>query len=388
VLIHLVTAASFLVATLWFVADDSVAADEKQKLGRTFEKLKKEKKLTIGYFGGSITAGAGASDGSKTSWRALTTAWFKDRFPAASITEANAAIGGTGSDLGAFRYQVDLFTKDPDLVFVEFAVNDGNGAELRVKRSMEGIVRQIWLANPWAEIVFIYTTTKALAPAYVEGGVPKAVSFHQAIAKHYDIPEINVGRIVVERITRGEGTWETLTTDGVHPNDAGYAIYGKTVQDFLDSQMNESAGEPRLALPDPLTKDPFSGGHLVDAATLYIPGWQKEEKSMGGRFPHFVASNSAGTELVHKFSGSTIGVYWLIAPDGGDIEWSIDGGEPKRVSSWDKYSVKNARAGYVIFADDLSAGEHTLKIRVLGDKKPESQGTWIRIGALLVHCPC
>src|SRR6202035_2996162 len=109
---------------------------------------------TIGYFGGSITAGAGASDASKTSWRALTTAWFKAHFPDAAITEVNAAIGGTGSDLGVFRCQDDLLSKHPDLVFVEFAVNDGGGAELRIKRCMEGIVRQIWKANPNADIIF------------------------------------------------------------------------------------------------------------------------------------------------------------------------------------------------------------------------------------------
>jgi hypothetical protein len=37
--------------------------------------------FTIGYLGGSITAGAHASDPEKTSWRALTTAWLRRRFP-------------------------------------------------------------------------------------------------------------------------------------------------------------------------------------------------------------------------------------------------------------------------------------------------------------------
>lgn len=128
------------------------AAEPAPSLGRTFEKLKKEKKLTIAYFGGSITAGAGASDAAKTSWRTLTTAWFQAQFPEAKITELNGAIGGTGSDLGAFRCQRDLVDKNPDLVFVEFAVNDGTRPELLIKRSMEGIVRQILTANPWAEI--------------------------------------------------------------------------------------------------------------------------------------------------------------------------------------------------------------------------------------------
>ena len=129
-------------------AANAMAAETQPSLGRTFAKLANKKQLTIGYFGGSITAGAGASNAAKTSWRARTTAWFKEHFPEAAITEVNAAIGGTGSDLGAFRCANDLLTKDPDLVFIEFAVNDGGTPELRVKRSMEGVVRQILTSNP------------------------------------------------------------------------------------------------------------------------------------------------------------------------------------------------------------------------------------------------
>jgi lysophospholipase L1-like esterase len=359
-----------------------------QSVGRAIEKLKKDKKLRIGYFGGSITAGAGASDGSKTSWRALTTAWFKNQFPEASITEVNAAIGGTGSDLGAFRCPSDLLSKDPDLIFVEFAVNDGGSSELRVKRSMEGIVRQIWMFNPWAEIIFVYTTTKALSAPYSQGETPLAVGYHQAIARHYGIPEINVGQVLADRIARGDGSWETLTTDGVHPNDAGYALYTKTIQAFLESHRNDIAAQPVIALPDSLTKDPFSGAHLEDAATQSAPGWKKEEKSLAGHYPHYLASNDPGAALVYEFTGTTIGVFWLIAPDSGDIEWSIDGGKPKRLSSWDKYALRFARASYAILADDLPPGAHTLKITVLGEKNPQSQGGWIRIAAFLVHCAC
>ncbi len=77
-----------------------------------------------------------------------------------------------------------------------------------------------------------------------------------------------------------------------------------------------------------------------------------------------------------------------MAPDSGDIEWSIDDQPPQRLASWDKYALENARASYAILADDLTSGEHTLKIRVLAEKQEQSKGTWIRIGAFLVHCPC
>ena len=67
-------------------------------LENTLYRLKKEGRLTIGYFGGSITEGAGASCADKC-WRGLSAGWFPESFPYAEITKINAAIGGTGSML-------------------------------------------------------------------------------------------------------------------------------------------------------------------------------------------------------------------------------------------------------------------------------------------------
>ena len=63
-------------------------------LGRVFTKLKGDQPVTIAYFGGSITAASG--------YRVQVTKWFREHFPKAEVHEVNAAIGGTGSDLGAF----------------------------------------------------------------------------------------------------------------------------------------------------------------------------------------------------------------------------------------------------------------------------------------------
>ncbi len=67
--------------------------------------------------------------------------------PKAAFTEINAAIGGTGSDLGVYRLKQDVLDHKPDLMFVEFAVNDGATEPEQIYRSMEGIVRQTWRAK-------------------------------------------------------------------------------------------------------------------------------------------------------------------------------------------------------------------------------------------------
>jgi len=356
----------------------------REGLGRSFQHLKKTGTLTIGYFGGSITAGAGASKSAETSYRALTTKWFRDTFPKAKITEVNAAIGGTGSDLGAFRCRKDLLDQHPDLVFVEFAVNDSGGKPDRVTASMEGIVRQIWRANPSTDIVFIYTTAKSLAAPYDRGEIHPIILVHEKVAAAYRIPSINVGKPLWQQVHDGQATWATLLPDNTHPGDTGYAIYAKQISDFLEAHRNDKKERPHKKLREPISPVPLENAHLIDASEIAAEGWVHDEPG-GKRFPHNISSDQPGAEMKYRFKGTAIGVYWVVAPDSGEIEWSIDGSAPQHASSWDHFALRSSRANYRILDDSLSPGEHELTVRVRSEKDPQSKGTWIRIGALMVN---
>ncbi|MGH9835990.1 MAG: hypothetical protein ACRD9Y_23460, partial [Blastocatellia bacterium] len=69
----------------------------RRNIGAVFDKLRAGKSVTIAYLGGSITAGAGATNPEKSSYRALTTEWFRKNYPKAEITELNAAINSSGA---------------------------------------------------------------------------------------------------------------------------------------------------------------------------------------------------------------------------------------------------------------------------------------------------
>src|SRR5512135_2926693 len=72
----------------------------RQGLPNVYAKLALGQEVRIAYLGGSITEQPG--------WRPKTLQWFRNEYPAAKILEINAAIGGTGSDLGVFRLQHDV----------------------------------------------------------------------------------------------------------------------------------------------------------------------------------------------------------------------------------------------------------------------------------------
>jgi hypothetical protein len=159
-----------------------------------FDKLKKGEDVRVGYLGGSITAANG--------WRVKSLKWLKEQYPDATLSEINATIGGTGSDLGVFRADQDVISKKPDLLFVEFAVNDGGPAE-KVQRSMEGIVRQTWKADPTTDICFVYTLSEPMLPAYKDGKFTTVATAMEGVADHYQIPSIAFGPEVTKQVLDG-----------------------------------------------------------------------------------------------------------------------------------------------------------------------------------------
>lgn len=360
-------------------------------LSRTAARLIKDRHLTIGYLGGSLTAGSGASDPEKTSWRALTIQWFRDKFPEAKIDAVNAAIGGTGSDLGVYRVGMDLLEKKPDLVFVEFAVNDdgrAQGDRESVLPNMEGIVRQIWRANPKADIVFVFTTMQRWEPYHREAQPPPSVEVHRRVAAHYGIPTVDIGSGIWEAVAGGKHTWEEIMPDKVHPKDLGYEVYSAKMRDFLAAQDWRTTSGEAIELSEKLHPGALENARFVDFRAAEAPDWKVEKRAVALR-PECIASNTPGDELSFAFNGDAVGVFWLSADDAGDIEWSVDGAPFQKASSWSPYGGATGR-GYSRMLQNpgsLKNGDHVLKLRVSSEKNDKATDHWIRIAAFLVNEP-
>src|SRR5262249_6549231 len=81
-------------------------------------------RLNVVFFGASLTWGANASDPQLTSFRGLMAERLEQAYPQARFKFWDAAIGGTGSQLGIFRLERDVLRRQPDLVFLDFSAND------------------------------------------------------------------------------------------------------------------------------------------------------------------------------------------------------------------------------------------------------------------------
>lgn len=92
-----------------------------------------------------------------------------------------------------YREELDLLSKEPDLVFLEFAVNDGGVPYERILRQGETILKKLYAHNPYAEVVILLTTTGSVCALLEKGGEYVSRSAYFTLAHHYAIPAIDVG---------------------------------------------------------------------------------------------------------------------------------------------------------------------------------------------------
>lgn len=347
--------------------------------------LKTAKKLTVSYFGGSITEMKG--------WRGMTESWMREAFPEAEITNVNSAIGGTGSFVGLYRCDRDVIAHKPDLVFFEFSVNDGFACDYdSVSVNSESIFRKLRRANPYVDIIIVYTITKAAWDAYTDGRPSVARQAHDDLGRHYNLPRIDMGIHLAYAVNRAGGDWTIYAPDTVHPGEGGHRFCADAVIDVLQPVLSGEAPEAlkEHVMPEPKnTADSLkTDARLLDAASLINcgsgrgqKGWTLVDKPLCGRYEHYIESDDIGSALELRFTGREVGVYWMLAKDGGDIICSLDGGEEKTVRAWDRYCLNFNRISLPLLYGNLAPGEHVLRLRVAGTKHEQSEGNKIRIAA-------
>lgn len=337
--------------------------------------------VKVGYLGGSITAQPG--------WRPKTLAHFQKTFPTAKFSEINAAIGGTGSDLGVFRLKQDVLDAKPDLLFVEFAVNDGGADPQQIFRCMEGIVRQTWRALPQCDIAFVYTITEQLSPPMLEGKFPRAASAMEKVADHYGIPTIHMAMEVARLAKAGKLEWKSplpktpeekaklgdrfvFAPDSVHPHvETGHELYLQAVTRSLPviREASKTTGPHQLGTPLIATNYEHAKLLPITAATLSKDFALLDAKTdaFGKRWANRMTSlhkgSQAGATLSFKFKGTRAAIYDIIGPDCGQVIVTVDDQPPRTVPRFDSYCTYH-RLATLGLGSELPDQVHTVKIEI------------------------
>ena len=351
-------------------------------LPNVFAKLKSGQPVAVAYLGGSITAGSGATQPNVNSYRALVGQWFTATYPQAVVTNVNAGYGGTGSDFGAFRLEHDVLSKHPDLVFVEFAVNDG--ANALAARGMEGIVRHIRRASPSTDVCFVYTTVAKSVDTYKNGAVPGAVALEEKIADYYNLPSVNVGLAGALRILNTGLTSAQFFRDGTHPTDVGHQTYADALISFLTDQSQHAPAAHRYSLPTPMRADTMETARMIapEEVKPLAAGWSIADKRLPSQFQSVLTADTPGAVQDIPFSGPMLALYLSLGADTGSFDYKIDSGDWKTIDPFD--FKRYGHSAYRTITDGLPAADHVLSVRINPNHNQYSSGTTTRIGYVCV----
>lgn len=208
--------------------------------------------LTIGFLGGSITQGSLASD-DKLCYAYRVFQWWQEKFPEADFSYVNGGIGGTSSHYGGARAQKDVLAYAPDVVIVDFSVNDE--AERFFMETYEGVIRKLLAAESHPAIVIMNNVF------YDDGH--NAEDFHNSVGAYYGIPCISMKKAIYPMIGAGIYKAPELTPDNLHPNDLGHEYVADTICCFFDKVLADiDNDEDEPVIVEALTENAYENSCL------------------------------------------------------------------------------------------------------------------------------
>jgi len=189
--------------------------------------------LTVAYFGCSLMWSANASEPNETGFRGLMSRYLEKRYPKAHFRFVDATVGGTGAMLGVFRLERDVLSKKPDLVFLDFACNDGwDGKALATTCCYESIVRR--LVDDGIPVMQMFFTFRFWAEKSLEPGsetaVHKRLVPYRCLADAYatGVGDVYRDSSLVADLRNGKTMLcDVWPIDGGHPVDLGYRYFAE-----------------------------------------------------------------------------------------------------------------------------------------------------------------
>jgi len=331
--------------------------------------------VTVAFLGGSITQGC-LSSTPKTCYAYLTYAWLQERFPKANMTYHNAGIGATTSHLGVARLKEDVLALHPDLLVIEFSVNDEDDSAF-FKETYEGLVRAALQASEDLAVVILHNVR------YDDGG--NAEEIHRPIARQYELPEVSVRSSLYPLVKAGKVQNREITQDDLHPNDLGHALVASILTYGLEKTFTTGEAVLPISLPAPLTKNRYEQAIRYRQDTLHIIesiGFVKDEtkqESISDCFKKGFMAREKGDYLIARGTFSQLAIQYrktVRKPAPIATLW-IDGQKQEALldanftEDWgDCLYLQNV-------AEDLPYTEHTVRLELSTASLEDKEGFYL-----------
>ena len=239
------------------------------RLKNAIDRARKGERVEVAYIGGSITQGAGAIPINDNCYAYQSFLGFCDlagRGYEDNVGYTKAGVGGTPSELGMIRYAKDVTDngkKAPDVVIVEFAVND-EGDETKGE-CYDSLVRKIYNSPQKPAVILLFSV-------FVDGyNLEERLD---CVGKAYNLPMVSTKAAVYEQFYLSEEEGGVVSKnrffyDMYHPTNVGHRIMADGLIRMFET-ADASEDEPDLDITDitPPKGSEFEKVYFVDRSNI------------------------------------------------------------------------------------------------------------------------
>lgn len=267
--------------------------------------------LKVAYLGGSITEGK--------NYTTPFSNYLKNTFAKGGFTEINAGLSGTSSVVGLVRSETQIVSQKPDIIFLEFSVNDHE--DIMYKKCFESCIKK-FLDMPNEPAVCVLITR-------AKGGFSSQSQMYP-IGKNFDIPVISMDDALTKAFNSGFLNTGDYYTDEYHPHQKG----GQLIADCMAYYV-------RQALKSENSSDSYT------QPTSYV---------YGAEYSNTV--NVDPKNLSNFSAGSWTSGYGYNNNPGLNYSYTLNGGNPMKFTTQGK--------GLIIVFKANSSGMGSINVTVNG----------------------
>ncbi len=333
--------------------------------------------VTVGVIGGSITEGAGAAAYGEC-YAELVGRGLAQRYAGngGNLTLLNAGVGGTPSTFGWLRYQRDIVDRVPpedtdglpDIVIIEFAVNDWN--EPTGHKCYESMVKSILEQPNHPAVILLFAVFKTGWNLQDE---------LKKIGQRYNLMMVSIRDGAYPAVGK---LWTSAEWffDEYHPTSLGHRVMADCILSAIDAAYTaESAASdidlsvaPVYGLDYMNLRRIFASDKDLNDISLVRGDFNRDDlnsyrnaplgRVCGMNFSHTTLAKNNPLTFTAEFSKLLIG--WRTAAGYGSAEVLIDGKVVKTLTvpqgSWGQTEVS-------LILNDKQAARHTVEIRMAED---------------------
>lgn len=311
--------------------------------------------IRIAFLGGSVTMGVQDSGMIKEAFPYLLGEGLKPVYRDKLIDVLNLGFPAVNSIYGLFQTERNLIDYSPDIVFVEYGVNDG--ASLEWINAFESLIRKLLQlpSKPVVGIILLMLQTLQTRRDYM-----------LELGRFYWLPVIGIYEAFPEYMKRGELNWNDYSNDEAHANREGHeficdCLY-QLIMDMTDKEtdtyyeMNSNclygAFFTELKLLDFYDKGSWEGTFLPVFSQSNEFALENDCKA----WEHFFRFHARCKGIIVIYEQSSQKSY-------GTAQVIIDGSERFRLKGHSIYGWNNPVC-QILLGSDI-AYEHTVEIRMI-----------------------